>query len=77
MAIFNQLPDDFIRSEFTHYGLVCGIVPVYVAFNGVEPSLAVMNWCPEFVFDPVVGAYSFLTFWLDDNSIPIHIINEI
>lgn len=77
MAIFDRLPNDFIRGEFTHYGLVCGIVPVYISLDSTEPSLAVANWCPDVLFDIVTIAHSVLTAPFGIDSTPIYILKEI
>lgn len=77
MAIFNRLSDDFIRSEFTHYWLFCGIVPVYANLSGLEPSLAVANWCPELLFDITAAVYNALTMPFGIDSTPIYTLKEI
>jgi hypothetical protein len=49
VAILNRIPKDRIREEFTHYGLFCGFVPVYVKYPHGICTIAVRNWWPEWL----------------------------
>lgn len=41
-----------IKNTFTHYGLMYGVVPIYVNMNNPEaPDVAVRNFVPEFALD--------------------------
>lgn len=51
MAILQRIPRDTIRTQFTHYGLFLGIVPVYVGDPDGECRVAVRNWVPEWTLD--------------------------
>jgi hypothetical protein len=52
MSIFQRIPADQIKEDFTHYGLFCGLVPVY--YRDMPPDgclMAVRNWWPEWLMD--------------------------
>lgn len=58
MAIFNQIPRDEIRKQFTHHGVFAGCVPIYVNAESGNYEVAVRNWWPEWMLDVVSAAYS-------------------
>lgn len=52
MAIFDRLPPEQIRQEYTHYGRMFGLVPVYIGDpEGDCPRVCVRNWWPEWMLD--------------------------
>lgn len=51
MAVFERIPQEIIRREFTHYGLFLGVVPIYVGDPIGECRVAVRNWWPEWLLD--------------------------
>lgn len=52
MAIFGKLTDAEIYAEFTHVGMFCGLVPVYMTLDDT-PNVAVKNGYPDFLLDIV------------------------
>lgn len=60
MSIFNQMSREEIRQHFTHYGLFCGLVPVYVGELGSSDGclMSVRNWWPEWMFGAANALYS-------------------
>lgn len=51
MAIFQRLSADEIRRDFTHVGLMFGLVPVYIGDPEGECRICVRNWWPEWLLD--------------------------
>ncbi|MFY4037948.1 hypothetical protein ACOTJL_19560 [Achromobacter xylosoxidans] len=52
MAIFDRLPPEQIRQDYTHYGRMFGLVPVYIGDpEGESPRVCVRNWWPEWMLD--------------------------
>lgn len=62
MAIFDRISSADIEENFSHYGLFCGFVPVYVGDMENDCSVAVRNWWPDWLFNVAVfllDAYAF------------------
>lgn len=57
MAIFKRLSREQILKDYTHYGLMYGIVPVYIGDPNGESRICVRNWWPELLFDVVDFSY--------------------
>lgn len=58
MSIIDRLSHEEIRKHFTHYGLFCGVIPVYVGdIDGEECTMAVRNWWPEWLMDAANALY--------------------
>lgn len=52
MAVFQRLSTEEIRRDYTHYGRLYGLVPVYVGDpEGPAPRVCIRNWWPEWVLD--------------------------
>ena len=53
MSIRYQIPKEDLKAEgFTHYGLFCGFVPVYIGDLHTDNLLvATRNWVPDFLMD--------------------------
>ncbi len=52
MAVFDRLPAAQIQQDYTHYGRMFGLVPVYIGDpEGECPRICVRNWWPEWLLD--------------------------
>ena len=51
MAIINQLSKQEIYKNFSHYGWIFGIIPIYVGDPDGECMVAVRNWIPDGVLE--------------------------
>ena len=59
MAIFGQLSKEEI-SQYQYTGLFCGLVPVYLNFDGIDGAdIAVRNFVPECWFSIVESLWDF------------------
>ncbi|AUS02284.1 hypothetical protein NVP2096O_49 [Vibrio phage 2.096.O._10N.286.48.B5] len=56
MALFKKINHAELFKNFTQYGLMYGIVPIY--YNPKNHAVAVRNGIPEFVLDAVGWVYS-------------------
>lgn len=51
-VFFNRVPASELGTTFTHYGLFCGCVPVYLGALDTDcPAVAARNGVPEFALD--------------------------
>jgi len=55
-----------IKSEFSHYAMMFGVVPVY--FNNADNVYCVRNWCPRIYSE-------FILFLVSIYWVPVKIIN--
>ena len=52
MAIFGRLSREEISRDYTHFGRIYGLVPVYLKDPfGEAPGVQVRNWIPEWTLD--------------------------
>ncbi|MFT7565839.1 MAG: hypothetical protein ACI846_000125 [Pseudoalteromonas distincta] len=51
MAILKQLTREEILKDYTHYGLMYGVIPVYIGDPNGESRICVRNWWPEWLLD--------------------------
>lgn len=51
MAVFKRLSKEEIKQDYDHYGLMYGIVPVYVGDAYGDCRICVRNWIPEWTLD--------------------------
>ncbi|CAB3846538.1 hypothetical protein LMG3482_01899 [Achromobacter deleyi] len=52
MAILKRLTPEQLAQDYTHYGRLYKIVPVYLGDPyGEAPRVAVRNWWPEWMLD--------------------------
>lgn len=59
MALLKRLTKEQIAKDYSHYGLMFGVVPVYVGNPMSEsPTICVRNWWPEWLFDIAAGLFS-------------------
>jgi hypothetical protein len=83
MAILKRMTDDEIRRNFTHIGLMFGLVPVYIGDPEGQCRIAVRNWWPEWLLDAgevLMGCAITFKCWLDPHYeplFPIKITGEI
>lgn len=51
MSILHPVPKEKLGTEFTHYGWMFGLVPVYIGSAGADgPLVGERNWVPEWWF---------------------------
>jgi hypothetical protein len=59
MAIFERMPDDFIRKNFKYKALAFGFIPVYMTDPDCgAPMVSVRNWIPEWPLDVMNFLYN-------------------
>lgn len=82
MAIFSQLSQQDIESQFTHYARFAGLVPCYYADDD-SARLAVRNWWPDWLLTAATSLYAMFIFCVSlvdddyDPAWPIVITGEI
>lgn len=83
MSILNRLTDDEIKTNFTHYALFVGFLPVYFVDEGEGCRLQERNWIPQWAFavtEFLFGIYCTLHSMVDPHfepSFPITLTGEI
>jgi hypothetical protein len=60
MAMFQRMSDSYIKEHFTHYGIFCGVVPIYMTDSDM-PDIAVRNGYPDFLLDIVAFAWQVMS----------------
>ena len=58
MSFIRPIAPEELGTKYTHYGLFCGLVPVYVGRPESEsPDVVERNWVPALWLWIVVGVY--------------------
>ena len=70
MAVFKRLTREEILKDYTHYGLMYGVVPIYVGDPNGESRVCVRNWWPDWLLDFADGVFFICS------SIYLHIDDE-
>lgn len=76
MALLNRLTDEQITRNFTHYGRLFGVVPVYIGnlLSPEGPTTVERNGCPTLLLTVATAlfqAYVFVRTLIDPDHEPI------
>lgn len=75
MAVFQRLSEVQIKRDFTHVGLMFGLVPVYIGDPEGECRVCVRNWWPEWLLDVaevLMNSAITVKCWLDPYYEPMY-----
>lgn len=72
MAIIHRLSTEEIQ-RYTHYGLFCGVCPIYVSPYEPGCPLAVRNWVPEWLLDVTHGLFEIFATTSGNEDAPFQI----